>query len=390
MDEAHGQTRRSDSLQSTEVISITNGAIGVAPESISPGTSSIWDHARQLIRYALFTVTLAIRLLFVLPARWLLRHSFSASNPVRRRLWPVHRISGVLEILRSRFTQWAPSQTVLSAWSQVTALHHKLDRLTTLLEENIELMSMARDEQEQEKSVSTLKELSSEDEDPTTPPVTASEIYYAAIANNRTLDNLLASFDRKKTSTIGAASHAQVSKIAQASTQPAAQLWTRPGSLPRSLESSGADTEKPLNPDIFSNASDLKLTQITTAPTPRSDAMLEVGIPCVLRHRSPAPSISTTTSLSSPSAASSTAFETPAKMPVTTNESQTELSISSAARCTVCDKGHSDSEQSANCNARRKFADPESPFKTIPQTRRSGIPRRNGRFVDTRHFKSPN
>lgn len=249
-------------------------------------------------------------------------------------------------------------------------------------------MSGARASQEQEESVSTLRGTSDQDEDSTTPPITASEIYHAALANTRTLDLLLASFDKEKTST-DAASCVSVSKIGEDSTQGTNHFWTRAESVPRSLESSGADTERPLDPDILSNVSGPQRIQVTAPLVPEPGTMLRIGTPSVLRHRSPVPSMSSTTPLSSLSPASSAAFEAPANEPVATNESQAEAPIPSAARCTVCDRNHSDPEQSPSCNLRSKVAEYGSPYRTVPQGRQSGIPRRSGRFMNVSQCRSP-
>lgn len=249
-------------------------------------------------------------------------------------------------------------------------------------------MTKIRTNQEEEQPARPLDEEFDPGESSVTSPVTASEIYHAALANNRTLDNLLDSFDGGEASPADATSRVSASTVKD-TLMHRTQLWMRTKPIAQSQEHLRADTQTTTNPGDASSASGERQEQKVASSAHGPSTVLRANTQSVLRHRSPAPSMSTTSSLSSLSPASSTTFGNPTRIPVAPNESQIELPNLSAARCTVCERGHSDCEQSPTCNIRSKSAEPESPYRTIPQSRRSGIPRRSGRILNARHRKSP-
>lgn len=248
-------------------------------------------------------------------------------------------------------------------------------------------MSRMQTTQEEVQSARALNEGLGLGEGSVISPVTASQIYHAALANNRTLDNLLDSFDGGEASPAEETSHMSVSTIKDISRQ-RTQIWMGTA-VAKPQGSRGIDTRRSTNRDDPSSPSVEQQVQSGAPLAHDPGAAPKVSTPSILRHRSPAPSMSTTTSLSSQSPASSTAFANPVGILAAAHESHNGMSNLSAARCTVCERGHSDSEQSPNCTARNMSVEPESAYRTIPQGRRSGIPQRSGRFLDARHHKSP-
>lgn len=356
-----------------------NGDVGIVNNL--PCTDSAGDLAWQLLQHALLTAFFAAQL-FTLPLRLLLRNLIPSPCWVKVTSWVTQNVSRHTQPLHSLWFQLPPYRFVFLARSQAQALRYKLSRLTVLLEENIELMSRVRNDERKDKVANAPSEESLSKEDMMTSPITASAIYHAALANNRTLDDLLDTFDGGNARMTSSMHNERETSVGQT-----IGYWANTASVPPTTNS--LDIEKLQGSDMPSGT---LVTQQMAEAQPVSHGplkALETADAAALRHRSPVPSMSTTIPQSSASSTSSVASRNTSSMPVANKGLRNEAAVGSSARCDACDKGYSDSEQSLNGNEKGNIMGAISPYRTVPQSRWSRVPRRSGRSLTPRQGRSP-
>lgn len=157
-----------------------------------PAPDSARDLAYRLTRHAIHAALLVIQL-FSLPLKLFLRRLIPSLYRFCQRSYVVRNILNRWSMLHMRLLHLSLVTSTIAAWSQTITIPQRLDRITVLLEENIELMSMHRKDESKASTASV--EVCRPDDESVVSPVTASAIYHAALANNRTLDNLLDTFD---------------------------------------------------------------------------------------------------------------------------------------------------------------------------------------------------
>lgn len=235
-------------------------------------------------------------------------------------------------------------------------------------------MSLEKAGRSQKNAASTSDTLSPGGDNPVAATATAFEIYHAAIANNRTPDNRLASYDEGKELSTDVECYQLKEGWKDRSTQQTTGLC--PGTrLPPGLSSCPSVNPQKLGYDIDSGKflEKQESQEAATIPNEVHKHSKPTSLP-IMKHRSPAPSVSTTTTLSSTSPASSLASNGRSSAPAMNGMVQSDVAVI-GGRCEACDRELGDSEHPHRRKGKLRLIEPASPYGTVPQSRRSGIPR---------------
>lgn len=341
----------------------------------APAPDSVRDLTYRLFQHAVYTAFLAIQL-FILPLKKFVRRFIPHLYKCSQGPSVIGNIAERTNSLHNRLLlRWPLLRSIFSAWSHMSATLHKIDCMTALLEQNIELMSMKRVNEEKNDSPAP-REACLPDDETVISPVTASAIYHAALANNRTLDNLLDTFDGGRASTISCPS---IDERNETRVRDSSELWAKGASLSQSA---------PLLPiqklGRFNGSSSETSMQSMQASGDSSNiprGACNTTQASLLKHRSPAPSISTATPQSSPISTSSSASGYLGWRSERGMASRREAMSVPQARCTACGKGHIDAEKGLNMVKTSTTVEAKLGHKILPQSRGSAIPRRNAGFV---------
>lgn len=342
------------------------------------------DLTYRLIRHALYTGFLALRL-FIITFRLCCRYFTLFLRRISRESCTTRSILKRWKRWKSSWLHWPALKDILSAWSQVMALSQRLDRVTTLLEENIELLSTKHTDEGREKPSKLPTPVCLPDSESAISPATASEIYHAALADNRTLDNLLDTFDGGMASTISCTS---IDELVTAPFRHATPRWKgttpvqRSGEVLQILEPSQPDGTSETLSDKSQKQEIIQSSCVTSGPFPAALAPL-------MRYRSPAPSVSTQSSDESATSDRSITSNDVGNAAVLSAQSQVEAAAVPQARCTACDRSHSDTEDNTYSMTKSIVIRGALPYRPVPKSRQSAIPRRTGQSPVSQRVKIP-
>lgn len=379
MCEARDNTQRSSFEPSTALILIAEDT----RDDRMPDPESAKELAYRLVRHALFTAFLATQL-SMFPLRLLLRLLTPSLHQLSQRSLMVRNLLKRRDSLPCAWLRWPLVSFVVLAWPQVVALQDKVDRLTLLLEENIELMTISPTRAEKTKPLNVSQDAGLSNDESIISPITASAIYHAALANNKDLDSLLDMFDGGKASTLSYTSWVQQD---DSPTRYVTGFEERTSSSLQPTRS--LDAQRSARLDISSSTLNSQQSHGMQSPPLESPSILKQIQTAPLRHRSPVPSMSTTTPRSSPSSTGSITSRKIHQARELNETSRGQAVAEMQPRCTACNEGHSQIEQAQDSKEEATTIQ-EAPISgNVRQGRQSAIPRRTGRSLLNQRAKIP-